>query len=243
VAAAARVAQVVAAAAQAVAAAGTTAAAIEAAAAAARVAQVAQVVQAAAVAGTAVTMIAASVTIEIAVPTAAVTTPQAAVPQAAAAAAATPRAGGVIMTTIEIVTATVTAIVTAIATGIVTAIMTATTTASLPAIVIVIEIGVIDIAAVLTSPRIMAITDIAPTPMSAPTRTACTRAPAMRAADKVMIRSAHTFTGVETTAFSPSSVSGTRTSWLTGMVFCAVMKKATTTIRITSATGAFIVSS
>jgi hypothetical protein len=89
----------------------------------------------------------------------------------------------------------------------------------------------------------MATTDIAPTPMSAPTRTACSRAPAMRAADKVMIRGAHTFTGMETTAFSPSSVSGTRTSWLTGMVSYAATKKATTTIKITSLASSFIVSS
>ena len=260
VAAAARVAQVaqVVAAAQAAAAAavGITAATIEAAAAAAQVAQVApavqvaQAVQVAAVAGTAVTMItiAASVTIEIAVPRAAVTTPQAAAtPQGAAATpqgAAAPRAGLVIVATIKI--ATVTAIMIGMAIDIVTATTTATTPASLTAIMIVIVIAietVIDIAAGFTSPRIMATTDIAPTLTIAPTRMACSQARTMLAADKVMIRSAHTFTGVETTAFSPSSVSGTRTSRLTGMAFCAATKKATTTIRIISVTGAFIVNS
>src|ERR1041384_304829 len=86
---------------------------------------------------------------------------------------------------------------------------------------------------------IMGTTTMGQTRMSRVTATACTRAPAMRGADKLMTRSVRTFTGTAAADFFPSSEVLLRTALLIATVFCGVTKKAIKTGRATSLATAF----
>ena len=72
---------------------------------------------------------------------------------------------------------------------------------------------------VLTSTRITAAIVIVLTHTSVAIRTACTLGQTMRAAGKVTIRNAHTFTEMAAVASSRFSGAGTRTAWLIATVF------------------------
>lgn len=90
-----------------------------------------------------------------------------------------------------------------------------------------------------TSPRIMAVMDIAPTPTTGVTRTACTRAQTMRAAGKVLTRSVHTFTGMVLTASPLLSATEVATNRLIEMASYVAMKKDSNTMNSISVEGAF----
>jgi hypothetical protein len=78
-----------------------------------------------------------------------------------------------------------------------------------------------------TSRRIMATMAIARAPTSVVTGTASSPGRTMRAADKAMIRSVHTFTGKALRVFSLSLAPETLTNWLIGTASCVAMMKVT----------------